>query len=175
MRNQKTNKKRKPVPKKIRDRFSAFFATASTLAILLLFLLPMGYGIVTAVKTEGQFSEIGAPWYPASLATYEYEGEDYELYQVPLESGMEQLALVQKGRQESQFVDPQNPEAGLITWEGAWRSLERAWEFDPQWQNFARAWETVNFPRLLGNTLKYAGITTFGAVFSSFLLSDKLL
>lgn len=168
----KNNSKiQKPVPKNIRDRFSKTLVTGLTLAILFIFLLPMVYGIVTAIKTESQFSKTGAPWWPATEASYEYEGESYDIYNVPIDGEMKEMALVQKGRQESQFVDPANPEAGLITWEGAWRSLERSWEFDPQWGNFLEAWETINFPRLLGNTLKYAGITTFGAVFSSALVA----
>jgi len=162
---------RKPIPKKFRDLLKKFLITGFALAVLAIFLMPMVYGMVTAVKTENQFSEVGAPWWPASIAKFEYEGEEYEVYQVPLDEGTKSLALVQKGRQESQFIDPDNPEAGLITWEGAWRSLERSWEFDPQWQNFREAWETINFPRLLWNTVKYAGITTFGAVFSSALVA----
>jgi multiple sugar transport system permease protein len=168
---QKDITKKNPIPKKIRDRISEIFTTGFTLIILVIFLIPMVYGIVTAIKTESQFSQIGAPWWPASAASFEFEGEVYEIYEVPIDGEMMELSLVVKGRQESQFIDPDNPEAGLITWEGAWRSLERAWEFDPQWQNFRRAWDTVNFPRLLGNTLKYAGITTFGAVFSSALVA----
>ncbi|MFW5714240.1 MAG: carbohydrate ABC transporter permease, partial [Brevefilum sp.] len=168
---QKSLPKRKPIPKRISNRLSDILTTGFTLAILALFLVPMVYGLVTAIKTEGQLSEIGAPWWPGSPASIEYEGETYEIYQVPIDGEMENLALVVKGRQESQFIDPNNPEAGLITWEGAWRSLERTWEFAPQWQNFRRAWDTINFPRLLGNTLKYAGITTFGAVFSSALVA----
>lgn len=168
---QKSLPKRRPVPKKIRNRISAIFVTGFTLGILALFLLPMVYGIVTAMKTQGQLGQIGAPWWPATAETFKYEGKTYEVYEVPINGRMDHLALVVKGRQESQFIDPDNPEAGLITWEGSWRSLERAWEFDPQWGNFRRAWDTINFPRLLYNTLKYAGITTFGAVFSSALVA----
>ncbi len=168
---QKSLTKRKPVPKKIRDRFADILITGLTLAILFVFLIPMIYGIVTAIKTEGQFSQVGAPWWPASAATFEYEGTSYEILEVPIDGEMKALGLAVKGRQESQFIDPKNPEAGLITWEGAWRSLERIWKFDPQWQNFREAWDTINFPRLLGNTLKYAGITTFGAVLSSALVA----
>lgn len=169
--NQKDLKTRKPMSRKLQKTLNRVLITGLVLFVLFLFLMPMAYGIVTALKTEGQFSEIGAPLWPASIATYEYEGEEYEIYEVPIDGQLERLALVKKGRQESQFIDPRNPEAGLITWEGAWRSLERAWEFDPEWQNFVEAWNTVNFPRLLGNTIKYAGITTFGAVFSSALVA----
>jgi multiple sugar transport system permease protein len=169
--NQKDKKVRKTMPKETRDRIADVLITGFTLIILGLFLVPMAYGVVTAIKTEGQFSKTGAPLWPASEATYEYEGEAYEIYKVPLEDGVKEMALVVKGRMESQFVDPNDPDAGLIAWEGAWRSLERSWEFDPQWGNFVEAWETINFPLLLGNTVKYAGITTFGAVFSSALVA----
>ncbi len=168
---EKTTENRKPLPKKTRDRISSTLLTGMTWGILILFLLPMAYGFVTALKTESQASEIGAPWYPATKATYEYEGESYDVYMVPIDGEIRELALVVKGRQESQFVDPDNPEAGLITWEGTWRSLERSWQFEAQWSNFISAWETINFPRLLWNTIKYAGITTFGAVLSSALVA----
>jgi multiple sugar transport system permease protein len=126
---------------------------------------------VTALKTDAQFSQVGAPLWPATEAQFEYEGETYPVVIVPTEDGARDLALVVKGRQESQFIDPNNPEGGLITWEGSWRSLDQNWEFDPQWSNFIDAWNTINFPRLLWNTVKYAGITTFGAVFSSALVA----
>ncbi len=168
---QKEESIRKPIPKKTRDLVSKILVTGFTLLILGLFLVPMAYGIVTAIKTESQFSKTGAPWWPATEKTYEYEGETYDIYLVPMDDGMKEMALIRKGRQDSDFLDPKNPEAGLITWEGAWRTLERSWEFDPQWGNFIDAWNTINFPRLLGNTIKYAGITTFGAVFSSALVA----
>ncbi|MDF1520779.1 MAG: carbohydrate ABC transporter permease [Brevefilum sp.] len=168
---EKNTEVRKPLPKKIRDLISSTLLTGMTWGILVLFLLPMAFGIVTALKTESQAGKLGAPWYPATEATYEYEGEKYDIYLVPIDGEIKEMALIKSGRQESQFVDPENPEAGLITWEGAWRSLERGWEFDPQWGNFVSAWKTVNFPRLLWNTIKYAGITTIGAVLSSALVA----
>lgn len=168
MKNKSKNiKQRKPLSRKARNRITAILVTSLTLAILVVFLIPMVYGIVTALKTDGQFSKTGAPWWPATEAQYEYEGQSYDVYFVPIDGDIKEMALVVKGREESQFIDPDNPEAGLITWEGAWRSLERDWQWDPQWGNFIEAWNTINFPRLLGNTVRYAGITTFGAVFSS--------
>jgi len=163
---------RKPLSRKIRNRITATLVTSFALAILILFLIPLFYGIVTALKTDAQFSQIGAPWWPATEAQYEYEGSTYAVYRVPMEDGrIRDMALVVPGRQESQLVDIDNPEEGLITWQGSWRALDRDWEFDPQWGNFRAAWDTINFPRLLWNTVKYAGITTFGAVFSSALVA----
>jgi multiple sugar transport system permease protein len=90
---------------------------------------------------------------------------------VPIDGKIKEMALIVKGREQSQLIDPDHPEAGLIVWEGQWRQLDRAWEFDPQWGNFVKAWNTINFPRLLGNTLMYASITTFGAVLSASLVA----
>lgn len=162
-------KPRKPlITKKARNFFTTLAITGLALAVLFLFMLPMVYGIVTALKTDSQFSKIGAPWWPATEGQYVYEGRSYEIYFVPMEDGeIRELALVVKGREKSSFVDPENPEAGLIEWPGVWRQLERAWSPDPQWQNFPKAWNTIKFPRLLGNTIMYATITTFGAVLSA--------
>lgn len=164
-------KTRKPLTRKVRNRITAILVTSLTITILSIFLMPMVYGIVTALKTPIQFSTKGAPWYPASEESYEYEGKKYEIYEVTIDGKTRDLALIVKGRAESQFIDPDHPEEGLIRWEGAWRTLERNWTFDPQWNNFVVAWKTVNFPRLMGNTLKYAGITTIGAVLSASLVA----
>ena len=162
-------KPRKPlITKKARNFFNTLAITGLALAVLFLFMLPMVYGIVTSLKTDSQFSKIGAPWWPATEGQYVYEGKSYEIYFVPMENGdVRELALVVKGREQSSFVDPENPEAGLIEWQGAWRQLERTWSPDPQWGNFPEAWNTIKFPRLLGNTIMYATITTFGAVLSA--------
>jgi len=145
--------------------------TGLTLAVLFLFLIPLVYGIVTAMKTDSQFSKVGAPWYPASERQFTYEGETYDIYKVLIEGEVRELALVKKGRQSSMFVDPQQVEDGPFEWEGNWRQLERSWETDPQWENFGEAWTTIEFPVLLRNTVMYASITTFGAVISASLVA----
>ncbi len=144
--------------------------TGMALMVLFIFLIPMFYGIVTSLKTDSQFSKVGAPLWPASERQFTYEGEDYDIYLVPIEDEVRELALVKKGRQVSQFVDPENPEAGLFEWEGNWRGLDRAWEADTQWVNYENAWIAIDFPILLKNTLVYAIITTFGAVLSASLV-----
>lgn len=162
---------RKVMSRKLREGLQAAAVTSLTLAILFIFLIPMVYGIVTALKTDSQFSKIGAPWWPAAEGQFEYEGKSYDIYLTPIEGETRPLALIVKGRNSSSFIDPDNPEAGLIEWEGQWRQLERTWEPDPQWANFTKAWNTINFPMLLRNTLMYSGITTFGAVLSASLVA----
>ncbi len=145
--------------------------TGVTILVVLGFLMPMGYGITMALKTDAQIAESGAPVWPASERVFAYEGEEYGIYLVPTESGIEEWALVEKRREESWFVDPKNPEAGLIHWVGRWRTLERAWESDPQWTNLKEAWDTIDFPLLLRNTLMYAVLSTVGAVLSAAIVA----
>jgi multiple sugar transport system permease protein len=157
--------------KAARDLGNKFMLTGLAVGILILFLVPMAYGIVTSLKTDSQFSEIGAPWWPASSQTLEFEGKEYEIYQVPIDGEIQELALYKKGRTNSQMLDPKNLEAGPFEWEGIWRQLERVYASDPQWSNFPLAWNTVDFTLLLRNTAVYAVITTFGAVLSASLVA----
>ncbi|MBN2083783.1 MAG: carbohydrate ABC transporter permease [Anaerolineales bacterium] len=157
--------------RKVQRVLATSLITGLTLLILFFYLVPMVYGMFTAVKTDGQFSKTGAPIWPASEATFNYQGEDYEIYLVPIEGQIKSMALIKKGRASSTFIDPADEAAGPVEWAGSWRSLERSWEFDPQWENFPDAWNTINYPNLLKNTILYAVITTFGSVVSAALVA----
>ncbi|MBW7882531.1 MAG: carbohydrate ABC transporter permease [Caldilineaceae bacterium] len=168
--------RRSPAPgisNKARQRINAILLTLLTGAILAAFLLPLGYGLMTSLKTDIQVTTPGAPWYPASPETYFYEGKEYNVYEVPVpgEAGTQAWALVTKGRESSKFIDPQNPEAGLIEWEGRWRTLKQAWAGNPVWPNYLEAWNAINFPLLLRNTVLYAVLSTIGAVSSAALVA----
>ena len=166
-----TPSSQKYASKAVRDLGNKFMLTGLAVGILVLFLVPMVYGIVTSLKTDSQFSEIGAPWWPASGQKLEYEGKEYELYYVTIDGDTRPYALYKKGRAASELIDPRNVAAGPFVWEGIWRQLERVYEPDPQWSNFEEAWSTINFPNLLKNTAVYAVVTTFGAVLSASLVA----
>jgi len=168
---QQTASQQRVMPRSLRGAGAKAAITGLAVFVLVLFMIPMVYGIVTSLKTDSQFSKIGAPWWPASERKVAYEGKEYEVYLVPIDGEMKELLLYRPGRQSSWFVDPENMEAGPFEWEGQWRQLERAWEFDPQWSNFPKAWNAINFPVLLRNTVMYATITTFGAVLSASLVA----
>ena len=145
----------------------SFVVTFFAVVVLAAFLSPMLRTVTTALKSTEQITQAGSPLWPADSATFEFEGEVYDIYHVPLPDGSTQdLALVQKGRQESQFINPANPEGGLITWQGSWRALESSWELAPKWSNFADVWEIIDFPRLLFNTAALAVIGTIGTLLS---------
>lgn len=145
--------------------------TLFCLIILSGYLVPVFYGLISSLKTKDQASDANAPIMPMKEITFTYEGEAYPLYEVPLESGTKQLALVKKGRASSKFVDPQNVEAGLIDWQGNWRSLPAVREVSPAWENYPEAFNKIDFPRLLMNTLVYGLVTMFGTVSASAMVA----
>lgn len=155
----------------MRDLIVKLLITSVALVLLLMYLMPLGYSIVTSLMTKSQVSDVQAPLLPSGRATFEYEGRDYDVLTVPLEDGARSLALIRPGRSSSVFVDPDDLEAGEITWEGSWRTLEPVYALDLQWDNYPRAFRFINFLQLLRNTLVYAGITTVAATFSAAIVA----
>jgi len=152
-------------------RMRVFMAGASislfAFMCLVAYLSPFGYMSVTALKDREMITEAGAPILPSKPAVYEFEGKEYPLVHVPTPDGkVHEWALYKKGREESQFIDPDNPEAGPITWEGRWRTLEPVWKLTPMWGNFAEAWNQLNMPRLIRNTLIIAVLGSIGTLLS---------
>jgi multiple sugar transport system permease protein len=146
----------------------AAMVTLIALVFSIVFLLPFGNMALISVQSQDQMvTSATGPVLPVVAENFTYEGKDYPVYNVPAEDGtMHQWALVTKGRQTSQFVDPDNPEAGLIEWQGNWRGLEPAYVIQPRYENYPEAWNMINFPRLFGNTLAIALIGMVGTLLS---------
>ena len=150
----------------------ASIVTVVMLGTLLVFLSPLAYGALISVKSEEQISQLNSPLLPSDPATFEYQGETHSVYHVPMPDGTSQeLALVKKGRQSSEFIDPANPDAGTITWQGSWRTLEQPWQLAPHWENYTKVWDLIDFPRLLFNTVALAILGTIGTVLSCTLVA----
>ena len=149
----------------------SFGVTFFAVVVLAAFLAPMVRTISISLKTPQQITASNSPLWPAQPATFEWEGREYDVYEVPIDGTTQNLALVDKGRQESGFVDPANPDAGVIAWEGSWRSLEQSWTFAPHWENYPEAWEIMDFPRLVFNTAMLAIIGTAGTLLSCVLVA----
>lgn len=135
---------------------------------LIAFLSPLSYMVITSLKSSDEFRQTNAPVLPSEWLTYNYNGNDCFVYQVPTPDGkIHQWALVKPTRLSSQFVDPAHPEQGLITWKGSWRSLQGAYRFRLYWNNYANVWKAVNYPRYLKNTFVIVGIGEIGILLSS--------
>ena len=75
--------------------------------------------------------------------------------------------MYKTGRQSSEFIDPQNPEAGPIVWQGQWRGLKAVYRFQPTLDNFREFLGITKLPLLFKNTLIVALISEIGVLFSS--------
>lgn len=164
----------------IKNGLNATFVTLLTIAILVIFLAPFAFMVLTSLKTQDQISIVGAPIWPARPPVYEYNGKKVEVFSVPLakcqgfdpETGAAgSLALVKKGQKESIFVDPNDLGRGEFTCAVSWRALDRAWEFAPTWNNYKEVWDTINYPRLMWNTTFYAISTTIAVLISCTLVA----
>jgi multiple sugar transport system permease protein len=155
----------------IRELFARFGVTALGLLMLGVFLLPLAYVIATSLKLDTQLTTPGAPLWPASQATYNYQGTEYPLWEVPTENGTQRVAIVSPHREESEVIDPDNPEKGVYTLKGRWRTWQAVYTLDPTLQNFFDAWRQVKFLRLFRNSLLLSTISTIGTLIACILVA----
>lgn len=155
-----------------REALARLGVTSLGLLALAVFLLPLGYVLATSFKLDSQMTTPGAPLWPAAPSTYNYQGADYPLYDVPSEGGgTQRLALVKPYREDSDMVDPAHPEKGVFNVKGRWRTWQPVYRFAPNLKNFTNAWQEVNFPRLFRNSLLLAGIGTIGTLIACILVA----
>lgn len=155
------------------SQLNKVLVTSIALFVILVFLAPLGYMFTTAIKNESQMGDASAPpFWPSSPERFTYKGQALDLYVVPMPDGTtKKLAAVKKIRTETTFIDPSNPGKGEFVWKGNWRTLTPAYVSDPQWGNFLKAWDQLNFPRLFTNSMIIASTGTLGAVVSSILVA----
>ncbi|HSG44766.1 MAG TPA: hypothetical protein VLA72_16585, partial [Anaerolineales bacterium] len=138
--------------KKFANGLNSTFITLIVTAILVVFLSPFAFMIFTSLKTQGQISILGAPVWPAGQPKATYNDKEVEVFTVPMaqcegfdsnSSETRSLAIVQKGRQESTFVDPDDLGRGEFVCQVSWRALDRPWELSPTWSNYAEVWDLI--------------------------------
>jgi multiple sugar transport system permease protein len=149
----------------------SFLLTFIAVVVVAAFLSPLLRSFTISIKNPAQINQLNAPVYPASPVTYTYQGRDFDVYEVPFGSQTRDLALIKKGRTASDFIDPADPAAGPVTWQGSWRTLQPKYTFDPQWQNYVNVWTELEYPRLLFNTIAIALIGMIGTLVSCVLVA----
>lgn len=138
---------------------------------LVLFLLPIAYMLVTSVKEVDQLQDLKAPIYPARQIMYMYEGKEYQVYQVPFDDQIQELALISPSRTVSVFIDPDDQTHTPINWEGNWRGLTPAYEFHISFESYQSVLNVVDVPLMMRNTLSIAIITEIGVIISSLIIA----
>src|SRR5512140_104871 len=155
-----------------RDVLARLGMTILGLLALAIFLLPLAYVLSTSLKLDSQMTTVGAPVWPAAPTMYKYQGQDYPLFDVPVEGGgTQRLAMIKPYREDSDMVDPAHPEKGIFNVKGRWRTWQAVYKFSPQIKNFTDAWDQVNFPRLFINSLLLSTISTIGTLLSCILVA----
>ncbi len=158
-------------PRERGDDRRSFLLTFIAIVALAAFLSPLARSAIYAVKSSPQVTQPGSPLLPSDPITFSYQGEELPLLVVPIDGTTRALALLEPGRQQSTFVDPADPAAAPILWQGSWRTLDHVWELAPHWENFGKVWDLIEFPRLLFNTVAIALIGTIGTLISCTLVA----
>ena len=187
--------------KHIAEEMKTWLTTGFAAIALAIFLMPFLYMVLTSLKTDAQITQINAPIWPVAPPTFTYTGgntntytvqvnkvgtlvdqtidmksfvdQALDVYTVKLENGTtKNLALLKGFQKGSIFLDPKNIAAGPIVWNGGnFNSLQRPWILSPTWKNYVLMWNSINFPRILLNTIMYAFTTTIGVLFSCILMA----
>lgn len=171
-----------PLGSGLRNIRSKVLVTLVGFVLMVVFLMPLGYMIITAFKQDAQSTAQHAPLWPGTPVTYSYQGPNLPqynvvsgqalpLYNVPTSDGLKQYALVKGYREDSEFIDPAHPENGVFDWIGRYRTLDPVYQFAPTLENFQMASQLINFPRLYINTIVIAVLSTIGTLFSCILVA----
>jgi multiple sugar transport system permease protein len=139
--------------------------------LLTIHLAPVLFMIVTALMPSEQLGDKQAPLYPARIVPYTYDGQEYQLYNVPMANGIQPMALIKPGRTSSLLIDPQHPENGLIEWQGDWSTLTGIYEFHIAWDNFAHLFNSMPVSKMVGNTFLLVLIGEIGILCSSIVVA----
>jgi multiple sugar transport system permease protein len=139
---------------------------------MLAYLSPLPFMVIASLTPRDQFLNPNAPILPSERVTVNYEGKDRIIYYVPMEDGtVRQLAMYKPSRRSSEFIDPQNLEAGPIKWDGNWRMLEPVYKFAPTLDNYKNFFEITPLARLFKNTFLIALISEIGVLISSIMVA----
>lgn len=134
---------------------------------LVAYLSPLPFMVIASLTPRDQFLDANAPILPSERVKFNYEGKDLIVYEVPTEDGVKHWALYKPSRRSSQFIDPANPEAGPIVWDGQWRTLKSVYRLKPTLDNYKEFLGITKIPLLFKNTIIVALISEVGVLFSS--------
>ncbi|MDZ4670199.1 MAG: carbohydrate ABC transporter permease [Phototrophicales bacterium] len=147
-------------------------ASVTLFAIILLigFLTPFAYAIVTASKSEPQIK--AGMVLPYTPQTFTYNGSDLPLLEVPIDGEIQILAgltLKRGANAQNEFINPDAPDE-IIIWEGNWRDLKTIQVLEIHLlENISAVWENTqtNFPVMIRNTIAIAVLGMIGTLLSS--------
>ena len=109
----------------------------------------------TRIKSTDQITQAGTPLYPADPVTFSYQGKELPILHRPDATGRRgQLALFEP-RPQAEHVHRSGGPGRRADRLGRARGGRSStiWQFAPHWENFAKVWDLIDYPRLLFNTV----------------------
>ncbi len=140
--------------------------TISTILLsigMLVVLTPLAWMLVSALKPKDAVNTFPPQWIPMDQVQVTIDGQEYYLYDIPVNGEIRQLALLDKQGSIGIFVDPQDPSQ---SYDLPVASGTRVTQFKLHWENFLLAVTKVPFGHYLLNTLIVVFFGTIGTVVS---------
>jgi multiple sugar transport system permease protein len=138
------------------DSVGTVIVNLFVILLIIVYLSPLAYLFVNSLKAHEQLLDSQAPLWPAEAEMYNYQGKNYQMFEVPTDNGIKGMALVKPHLKYSEFVDPENPDAGLIRWDGQWKNLNGIYHFKVTFSNFTSILQSTFFPPAAMNTFLLA-------------------
>ncbi len=154
--------------KKTHERINQIVSTILLSIGMLVVLTPLGWMMVSALKPRDAVNTYPPQWIPTDQVHVTIDGQEYFLYDIPVNGEMRQLALLDKQGGTGTFVNPDNPSE---SYELTVASGTRVTQVKLHWENFVSAVTKVPFGHYLLNTMIVVVFGTIGTVASCTLVA----
>ena len=154
--------------KKINEHIIQIISTILLSIGMLVVVTPLVWMLVSALKPRDAVNTFPPQWIPTDQVQVTINGQEYFLYDIPVNGEMRQLALVDKQGAIGKFINPQDH---FESYELPVASGTRVTQIKLHWENFLLAVTKVPFGHYLLNTMIVVVFGTIGTVASCTLVA----
>jgi multiple sugar transport system permease protein len=154
--------------KKINARVVQIISTILLSIGMLVVLTPLAWMMVSALKPREAINTFPPQWIPTDQVKVTIDGQEYFLYDIPVNGENRQLALVDKQGATGTFVNPQDPSE---SYDLPVASGIRLTQIKFHWENFLLAMTKVPFDHYFLNTMTIVVFGTIGTIVSCTLVA----
>lgn len=154
--------------KKTNERIVQIISTILLSIGMLVVLTPLAWMLISALKPRDAVNTFPPQWIPTDQVKVPINGQEYFLYDIPVNGEIRQLALLDKQGANGKFVNPENPSE---SYELLVASGTRVTQIKLHWENFILAVTKVPFGHYLLNTMIVVFFGTIGTVVSCTLVA----
>jgi multiple sugar transport system permease protein len=154
--------------KKTNERVVQIISTILLSIGMLVVLTPLAWMFVSALKPREAVNTFPPQWIPNDQVKVTVNGQEYYLYNIPVNGETRQLALLDKQGATGTFVNPEDPSE---SYQLPVASGRRVTQIKLHWENFLLAVTKVPFGQYLLNTLIVVVFGTIGTVVSCTLVA----